>query len=192
MGKKAFKVISTMLLRDPTIEDLIFKVVGDKTKKDGGPTSGQVSSIRTGLYTSFGFKHDHASQGRTELDAQLYEQWTYNAKDPDVDVVAWLRGGTPMGVEENMTPRGVFPTVSEATPEESRRPLEQYHEDFRNYRSAELDQDSWHALQELVGSGFVQRFDSERSAIEYLRGQRPVSSKLALVKNGKGGVVKWW
>ena len=89
-----------------------------------------------------------------------------------------------------MTPRGILPTVSEATPEESRRPLGHYHEDFRSYRSAELDQDSWHALCELVGSGFVQRFGSERSAIEYLRGQRPVSSKLALVKNEKDGEAK--
>ena len=103
-------------------------------------------------------------------------------------MVAWLRRGTPMGIEQNMQPRGVFPTVCE-TPEDSRRPLEHEHQEFNDYRSAELDDDSWHALQELVSSGFVQRFDSERAAIDYLRGQRPVSSKLSLVKNEKDGVV---
>ena len=90
-----------------------------------------------------------------------------------------------MGIEEDMTPRGVFPVVSERAPEEARRPLEHYHEKFTHDRSADLDEDSWHALQELVGSGFVHCFDSERAAVDYMRGERPFSSKLALVKDEK-------
>ena len=75
-------------------------------------------------------------------------------------------------------------------PSEHRRPLAFAHGNVKNYRFAELDADSWTALQELVDAGFVQRFSSEREVVAYLRGEKPGSSKLALVKNDKDGVVK--
>ena len=94
------------------------------------------------------------------------------------------------GVEANMIPRGILPEVNEQTPISQRRPLEHFHDEFKNYRSAELDEDATTALEELVVSGFVRCFQSEADAIAYLRGATPVSSKLALVKNAKDGVTK--
>ena len=80
--------------------------------------------------------------------------------------------------------------MNEQTPINQRCPLEHFHDEFKNYRSAELDEDATTALEGLVESGFVRCFRSEADAIAYLRGATPVSSKLALVKNTKDGVTK--
>ena len=113
------------------------------------------------------------------------------AGDYDVDVADWLRGGTPMGIEEAMIPRGVFPEIDEATPAELRRPIDVWHEGFINYTSLEAEPEGAKALHELVASGFVKEFSSYRDVKRFLRGRDPVSSKLAVVKNESDGIIKY-
>ena len=64
-----------------------------------------------------------------------------------------------------MAPRGICPEDNEGSPEERKRPLERYLEDFRNYRSADLDAELRVVLHELIDAGFAKCFSSERSAI---------------------------
>ena len=66
-------------------------------KMNKGPTNKQVSRIRQGLYRAFDLKYDQQLSGRSELDAQLYEDWVKQASDPAKDVVQWFRRGAPMG-----------------------------------------------------------------------------------------------
>ena len=96
-----------------------------------------------------------------------------------------------MSIESEMIPRGVFPEVHEATPEELRRDLEFYHEGFRNYSSLEEEPDGLGALLELVDAGFVLEFDSYDDLRAHLGNAEPITSKLAVIKSVKEGIVKY-
>ena len=70
---------------------------------------------RRALYEALGASYTNRTVGPTQLESDLYDSWVQQSEDLEVDVKDWLRGGTPMGIEEEMVPRGVFPVVDEKT-----------------------------------------------------------------------------
>ena len=104
VGKRAYTVIDEFVAADASMGTLVFKALGDGTKMNEGPANKQVSRIRQGLYKAFDLRYVQQLSGRSELDAQLYEDWVDRASDPEKDVVQWFRRGAPMGIDENMTP----------------------------------------------------------------------------------------
>ena len=77
------------------------------------------------------------------------------AEDWDIDVQEWLRSGSPMGIESQAEPRGIFPEVNEAIPTSERRPLEHHQDNFENYCSLVDDLEGIKSLLELVEAGFL-------------------------------------
>ena len=67
---------------------------------------------------------DRSHDGKTQLDHAIYSAWTRTAKDPDTAMADWLRDGTPMGIEAEATPVGVFPEVYEKVDDSIQRQLE--------------------------------------------------------------------
>ena len=69
------------------------------------------------------------------MGSVMLARWIKLANGPDIDVPDWLNSGAPLGIEEDMTPRGVFPIIDERTAEEDRKPCEIYGETFQKYAS---------------------------------------------------------
>ena len=117
IGKKAFKVLSRLILADGAIESAVMNALGDKTKTHKGPSKEQIILARSALFDALGLDYRHRTRGASKLEHQLYGEWLRQAKDYDVDIQGWLAQGTPMGIESEIIPRGVCPEVHEATPE---------------------------------------------------------------------------
>ena len=67
----------------------------------------------------------------------LYEAWVKYAGDPDIHVPRWLKEGTPIGIERQAEPAGIFPAVHQQTPEHDRRYMCEPGAQFVNYVSIE-------------------------------------------------------
>ena len=144
-----------MHIAGASIEQKIPEAIGDTTKMHTGPTDEQIVQARRSLYHTLDLSYSRRRPGLTQLEPDIYDQWVKMSGDYDIDVQDWLRGGTPMGIEECMVPRGVFPQIDESTPAELRRPLDHWHEGFTNYKSLEAEPGGSKALDELVAVGFV-------------------------------------
>ena len=139
------------------------------------------------MYNALGISYPRRNRGLTQLEVGLFASWVEQSGDVDKDIQEWLMRGTPMGVEEQMQPRGVFPPVGEPTPPELRRPLDVYHQGFTHYNSLDDEPEGTNAFLDLVESGFVREFSSYAEVISFLGGQERVTSKLAVVTNESGG-----
>ena len=122
VGKLALNAMTAVIVADTSIETAILAALGDATKRNRGPSDKQVLKARQALYHALGLSYADRKASLTQLEADLYERWVELSDDIEVDVQDWLRSGTPMGILQQMTPRGVFPEVSEETPAESQRP----------------------------------------------------------------------
>jgi len=102
--------------------------------------------------------------------------------DPDAEIAKWFHAGqgTPMGIEHTMPHTGVFPQVPDdrAPPDN----LQEYEEDWSNYRSAESEpQVVADLLSEMQANGWSTQHDTHADLKASLQGQDPVFSKLGLI-----------
>ena len=52
------------------------------------------------------------------MESDLIRAWTRRAGDPDTDLADWVEKGTPLGVNLEIKPRGIFPPADkEGEPE---------------------------------------------------------------------------
>ena len=80
------------------------------TEQDGFPEA-MVEEARRSLEQLFGTQQRSSVPGKVRAD--LVEQITKAARDPDDVIASWLRGHTPLGIKNAIQTRGVFPLSSD-------------------------------------------------------------------------------
>ena len=180
------EAIGDIVDADPYITEATVSAIGDATKKNKGPPDDVIKKCNLAIKHILGVRADAHNSGQTQLDADIHDSWVQASGDPETEVPAWLRAGTPMGIEVDAKNVGVFPQVRESCPEALRRPLELFNEHFANYISLEDSPHGEAVLQELVDGGFVKKVRSLRQAKRELGGHTPVTSKLAWFTTEKG------
>ena len=119
------------------------------------------------------------------LSVELFEALINHAQDPDVSLVEWVSGLTPLGIEKQIKAHGIFPP---ATDEAAKSALSEYdaHEGLGNYRSYKDNEVL--AEQELVrerNAGYLE-FSKSRQVLEKKHGRLRPSKMGAIVKVRKG------
>ena len=127
--------------------------------------------------------------GLTEVCAPLFKGWQKKARDPDHHLVAWLYDGAPAGIDEHLASAGIFPpSVIPPTLDFDLTFAEGYSD--HNYISMDDSPHSKEVLDDLVKNNYVKKCGNIGEAIRYLKGQRPVVSKGALISKMKDGIMK--
>ena len=123
------------------------------------------------------------------LNARLFEAWRKHSGDPEMDLVSWIRAGTPLGMTENIPYCNIFPMTEDEEGELESMPDMEAQLGAENYKSFVEEPEHAHAeVQRYLEKGFCIELDEEE-----LRQQFPVGtvSKLALIiKTKEDGTVK--
>jgi hypothetical protein len=123
------------------------------------------------------------------LNARLLEAWRKHSGDPEMDLVSWVRAGTPLGMSEGIPYCGIFPMTEEEDTELEEVPDMEAQLGAENYKSFLEEPDHARAeVQRYLDKGFCIELTEEQ-----LREQFPVGtmSKVALIlKFKEDGAVK--
>ena len=107
-------------------------------------------------------------------------------EDPDSEIANWFRkdGGAPMGILHTPNHTGIFPKVPDDR--STRDDLQQHHDDWSNYKSAER---ALPEVRSLLADMHQQQWFSEYTTMDQLKsalsGQTPIFSKLGLISKLK-------
>ena len=109
---------------------------------------------------------------KSPLDGDPWSQWRNESKDPDMDLVDFIRFGAPLGMEEKIPQSNVFPpSLDEKDVNED--PLETFEilKETKNYKSVS-DQEAEAAIeiQRYVDKGFCKRVSWDWIAKEFQEG----------------------
>ncbi len=118
------------------------------------------------------------------LDADLWEQWQRESKDPDKDISEFARKGVPLGMELKIPPSGVFPASLEGE-EVLTDPAEDFEnlQWVKNYSSVqEQRQEASIEIERYVEKGFAKRMKWSWIKNQYGSG---TCSKMALILKEK-------
>ena len=188
IGRQVAAAIDDFMNEHPTIRDTIIKSIGvDKRHAPKIPDE-LLRDVRWRLAHVLD-ANLHRDTKRTELIAPLFEAWVAQSGDPDQPLVRWLFNGAPAGIESHPDNVGVFPP-SEVPPS--------YDIDLTladgindtNYISMDGSPHAREVLDNLVNQNYIHRCSSLVEAIRYLKGERPILSKGALISKMKEGVLK--
>ena len=128
---------------------------------------------------------------QSPLDADLWEAWVLESKDPDKDIPDFIRRGVPMGMEVKIPPSNVFPAVVEGG-ECTDEPAEEFEQLkwTRNYSSVREQQGEANIeIQRYIERGYAVR--KTWKWIEETLGPAGTVSKMALIlKEKEDGSVK--
>ena len=128
---------------------------------------------------------------RSPLDAELWEAWMMEAKDPDRDIPDFIRRGVPMGMEVKIPPSNVFPAVVEDG-DHTDEPAEEFEQLrwTRNYSSVREQQgEATLEIQRYIEKGYAIR--TSWRWIEETLGPAGTVSKMALIlKEKEDGSIK--
>ena len=128
---------------------------------------------------------------KSPLDADLWEAWMLEAKDPDRDIPDFMRQGVPMGMEVKIPPSNVFPAVVEDG-ERTDEPAEEFEQLrwTRNYSSVREQQGEANIeIQRYIERGYAVR--TSWKWIEETLGPVGTVSKMALIlKEKEDGTVQ--
>ena len=139
VGRDVAMIIDKFIQQRPHVQHCIFRAIGDKAKKNKGPSSSDLGDLRGEIEDYFGL----VRTGRTDIGPRLYhkiyQRWVERAEDPDVHVPRWLdpQVGASLGLTKPTETCGVFPESHATTPDEDKRPLIVPGETFVNYSSIE-------------------------------------------------------
>ena len=118
---------------------------------------------------------------KSPLDADLIRAWTRKSGDPDTDLADWVEKGTPLGVNLDIEPKGVFPpSDKEGEPEVMMdASLQIARGSLTNYTSiADNMEDAKEEIQRLLDLGYVMKVSKEQVDQHFSQG---TISKLAII-----------
>lgn len=118
---------------------------------------------------------------RSPLESDLIRAWTRKAGDPDTDLADWVDEGTPLGVNLDIKPKGVFPPADkEGDPEVMMdASLQIARGAITNYISITDNlEDSKEEIRRLLELGYVMKVSKEQVDEHFSQG---TISKLAII-----------
>lgn len=118
---------------------------------------------------------------KSPLDTDLIRAWTRKSGDPDTDLADWVEKGTPLGVNLDIRPKGIFPpSDKEGEPEVMMdASLQIARDSLTNYTSiADNMKDSKEEIQRLLDLGYVMKVSKEQVDQHFSQG---TISKLAII-----------
>ena len=124
------------------------------------------------------------------LDGDLWSQWRNESKDPDLDLVDFIRFGAPLGMEEKIPESGIFPKALDQN-DINEDPLESFQilKETKNYKSvSEQAAEAKVEIQRYVDKGFCKRVSWEWISKEFQEGT--VSKMALLIKQKPDGSTK--
>ena len=124
------------------------------------------------------------------LDGDLWSQWRNESKDPDLDLVDFIRFGAPLGMEEKIPESGIFPKALDQD-DINEDPLESFEilKETKNYKSvSEQVTEAKVEIQRYVDKGFCKRVSWEWVSKEFQEGT--VSKMALLLKQKPDGSTK--
>lgn len=108
------------------------------------------------MTTSDGVTLKEAVEFKSPLHADLWDAWRVKARDPEQCIGQWAREGAPLGMDVEVQPSDIFPSVESEEPLETRMDLSDLTE-LRNYESMETQKDEAMVEQHrYLEKGFVQ------------------------------------
>jgi hypothetical protein len=127
----------------------------------------------------------------TPVNVPLLALWCAAARDPDDQPVQWLISGAPAGLRHPIVDRGIFPTYDPEEDQASGDPenLSTPADSFVNYAGVEEDEDAATEFIRLHKNGFV-RECATAAEVEAVLGEKPILSKIGIVKKKRNGKVK--
>ena len=131
--------------------------VGDSSKKSPGISDDVVAHATRAIQKILNIDPNQPDESQTTINSNIYDGWVYQSGDPETQVPRWLRSGAPMGFEVDPISVGIFSWVTSTCPEELRRPLEVWGEEFCNYVSLEDSPHGEAVLQKLVDANCVRK-----------------------------------
>ena len=147
--------------------------------------------VRQELALTLGTAHPQDRGASQHWHPHLVQAWVSASGDVEVDLPAWLRSGTPMGVGVPIIPRGVFPEVDPAEAAETIDRIYSYLEPSTNYSSYDearglVDPE----LKRLREAGFLKTLGSWEQVREFFGDDVVVSKLAAIVKTREDGSKK--
>ena len=135
-----------------------------------------------------------AVQGPTGWRWKLIMHITHLARDPDKDVAQWLAGNTPLGIQREIEPRGVFPAAGQTKAQEAsaeylaaRGTEVQIDANYKSFHQHESESQA--ELRRLAQEGHIERIGPWTEVIK--RWPKAMATKLAtLVKLKSDGTQK--
>ena len=130
---------------------------------------------------------------RSPLESDLIRAWTRKAGDPDTDLADWVDEGTPLGVNLDIKPKGVFPPADkEGEPEVMMdASLQIARGAITNYISITDNlEDSKEEIRRLLELGYVMKVSKEQVDEHSRRAPSrswPSLSRQGRTEHGRGG-----
>jgi len=123
------------------------------------------------------------------VNAKLWEAWRKHSGDPELDLVGWIRAGTPLGMSERIPYCGIFPMTEDEDMEFEEMPDMEAQLGAENYKSfVEEPEHAQAEIQRYLDKGFCIELSEKELRDSFTVG---TVSKLALIlKTKEDGSVK--
>eukprot|EP00435_Cladocopium_sp_Y103_P022183 s718_g5.t1 len=196
-GAKASKALNDALTTTPEAMALAWKVGAEMRPEEAQAAQQTLREIgRKGAaaLANITKSHQWEQEGPTGWRWSLVRDITAAVQDPDTDIATWLQGQTPLGISEDIVPRGIFPPAEPTKAQlESAEYLALRGEEVRvdrNYRSFhDHEVESAKELDRLVAEGHLELVGTWDKVTS--RWPKARATKLAtLVKEKPDGTVK--
>eukprot|EP00435_Cladocopium_sp_Y103_P043711 s972_g12.t1 len=118
---------------------------------------------------------------KSPLQSDIIRGWTARAADADVDIATWADEGTPLGINMDITPRGIFPPADKETEQESLMDaaMQMARGAIANYSSvADNIEDTKEEVARLQDKGYLLRITDHTVKEEF---SQETISKLAII-----------